>query len=177
MYAIISCILQTLYIENFKFCKIYYILNIISILTVLILGRDIYFGIKNDKKNCTRYDDSHILIVFCVYFPIANSICAIILMLAFLHEKFDSFVNKLKDNAIVARFFSSKKIEKSDNISCVGNVKSKKFHYECCRFAINLQEENKIVFDSKHDDIEQGYKECGICNHSEFIRMLNINDN
>lgn len=46
----------------------------------------------------------------------------------------------------------------------VGNVKSLKFHYEDCRWAKKMKEENKVYFETREEALEQGYVSCGSCN-------------
>lgn len=46
----------------------------------------------------------------------------------------------------------------------VGNAKSLKFHYEDCRWAKKMREENKVYFETREEALEQGYVSCGSCN-------------
>lgn len=52
----------------------------------------------------------------------------------------------------------------SAEAACVGNVKSLKFHYEDCRWAKKMKEENKVYFETREEALEQGYVSCGSCN-------------
>ena len=46
----------------------------------------------------------------------------------------------------------------------VGNAKTLKFHYEDCRWAKKMKEENKVYFETREGALEQGYVSCGSCN-------------
>lgn len=43
----------------------------------------------------------------------------------------------------------------------VGNAKSLKFHYEDCRWAKKMKEENKVYFETREEALERGYVPCG----------------
>lgn len=42
----------------------------------------------------------------------------------------------------------------------VGNIDSKRFHYNNCPYAKNIKPENKIVFDDIEQAVKAGYNEC-----------------
>ncbi len=52
----------------------------------------------------------------------------------------------------------------TSTISYVGNKNSKKFHLSTCDGANNMNEENKVKFDSREDAVENGYSPCKTCN-------------
>ena len=45
----------------------------------------------------------------------------------------------------------------------VGNMSSKKFHYDNCRAASKIKAGNRTTFESRDEAISAGYKPCGIC--------------
>ncbi|HOJ92884.1 MAG TPA: thermonuclease family protein [Dictyoglomaceae bacterium] len=45
----------------------------------------------------------------------------------------------------------------------VGNQKSKIFHYLCCRYSSQINDENKVYFTSRDDAINLGYRPCEVC--------------
>lgn len=45
----------------------------------------------------------------------------------------------------------------------VGNMSSRKFHYDNCRAASKIKAGNRTAFESRDEAISAGYKPCGIC--------------
>lgn len=45
----------------------------------------------------------------------------------------------------------------------VGNISSRKFHYEACRAAKKIKAGNRTTFESRNEAVSAGYKPCGIC--------------
>lgn len=46
----------------------------------------------------------------------------------------------------------------------VGNINSKIFHYSDCTSANRMKPANKIIFNSRDEAIQQGYRPCKKCN-------------
>lgn len=51
----------------------------------------------------------------------------------------------------------------STALAYVGNMSSRKFHYDNCRAASKIKTGNRTTFDSRDEAISAGYKPCGIC--------------
>ena len=47
--------------------------------------------------------------------------------------------------------------------SYVGNAHSHKFHYSDCRYVSQMNESNKVWFDSREEAIGSGYVPCKVC--------------
>ncbi|WP_405378681.1 hypothetical protein [Phascolarctobacterium sp.] len=45
----------------------------------------------------------------------------------------------------------------------IGNSNTAKFHDEGCRHANKIKAGNKVVFPSKQEAVNKGYKPCGVC--------------
>ncbi len=45
----------------------------------------------------------------------------------------------------------------------VGNISSRKFHYEACRAAKKIKTGNRTTFETRDEAVGAGYKPCGIC--------------
>ena len=48
----------------------------------------------------------------------------------------------------------------------IGNIDSKKYHYDDCPFGKKIKEDNKIVFSSIEEAVKKGYDECMCINES-----------
>ncbi len=57
---------------------------------------------------------------------------------------------------------STKDNDKS--LSYIGNINSKKYHLSSCDGALNMNEKNKVYFDSKEEAQNNGYTPCKNCN-------------
>ncbi len=49
-------------------------------------------------------------------------------------------------------------------VSYIGNKNSKKFHLSTCSGAKDIKEQNKVIFESHDDAVENGYTPCKTCN-------------
>ena len=45
----------------------------------------------------------------------------------------------------------------------VGNAHSHKFHYDNCRYVSQMNENNKVWFESREEAISAGYIPCKVC--------------
>ena len=45
----------------------------------------------------------------------------------------------------------------------VGSVKSDKYHYPGCRWALKIKPENQVTFTSAKEALEAGYVPCKVC--------------
>ena len=61
-------------------------------------------------------------------------------------------------------YSESSKSTKSSSGSYIASSNSNKFHTSTCRFAKNINDNNKISFKSRSDAINQGYTPCKVCN-------------
>lgn len=49
----------------------------------------------------------------------------------------------------------------------VGNIGTKKFHVETCRYAVNMKDTKKITFHSIEEALQAGYSPCKTCKPTE----------
>ncbi len=52
----------------------------------------------------------------------------------------------------------------NSTISYIGNKNSKKFHLSTCSGAQDIKEQNKVMFESRDEAVENGYTPCKTCN-------------
>lgn len=45
----------------------------------------------------------------------------------------------------------------------VGNMTSRKYHYETCRAAKKINAGNRTSFETRDEAVSAGYRPCGIC--------------
>jgi methylphosphotriester-DNA--protein-cysteine methyltransferase len=47
--------------------------------------------------------------------------------------------------------------------SYVGNARTHKFHYDSCRYVSQMNESNKVWFETREEAIAAGYVPCKVC--------------
>lgn len=45
----------------------------------------------------------------------------------------------------------------------IGNLRSKKYHYDSCKWAKQIKPENRVYFSMPEEAVAKGYTPCGIC--------------
>lgn len=74
------------------------------------------------------------------------------------NEKLILIVNELKNSIKNLTGIETKVISEKREI--IGNIDSKKFHYDDCPFGKKIKKENRIVFKNIDDALKHGFDEC-----------------